>query len=70
MVQAVELAYCQTGVFSFVTFLLADDPGEWQTGLISNGWADRKPVYAPYKAALARIRAKKVNCAKFPKAVR
>jgi hypothetical protein len=70
MVQAVQLAYCQTGVFSFVSFLLADDPGEWQTGLISNGWGARKPVYAPYKAALARIRAKNVNCARFPKAVR
>jgi len=70
MVQAVELAYCQRDVFSFITFLIADDPGEWQTGLIANGWGARKPAYAPYKAALARIRAKKVNCAKFPKAVR
>jgi hypothetical protein len=70
MVQAVELAYCQRDVFSFVTFLPADDPGEWQTGLISNGWTARKPAYAPYKAAIARIRAKKVDCARFPATVR
>jgi hypothetical protein len=70
MVQAVELAYCQRDVFSFITFLLADDPGEWQTGLITNGWAARKPAYAPYKAAIARIRAKKVKCARFPHSVR
>jgi hypothetical protein len=70
MVQAVQLAYCQRGVHSFITFLLADDPGEWQTGLIANGWGAPKPAYAPYKSALARIRAKKVNCAQFPAAVR
>jgi hypothetical protein len=70
MVQAVELAYCQRDVHSFVSFLLADDPGEWQTGLIANGWAARKPVYGPYKDAIARIRANKVNCAGFPRSVR
>ena len=70
MVQAVELAYCQRGVHSFITFLLADDPGEWQTGVIANGWGARKPAYAPYKKAIARIRAHKVKCARFPAAVR
>ena len=70
MVQAVELAYCQRGVHSFITFLLADDPGEWQTGLIANGWGARKPAYAPYKAAVGRVRAKRVNCARFPRSVR
>jgi hypothetical protein len=70
MVQAVELASCQRDVFSFITFLLADDPGEWQTGLIANGWAAQKPAYRPYKNAIARIRAGKVNCARFPASVR
>ena len=70
MVQAVNLAYCQRDVFSFVTFLLADDPGEWQTGLIANGWSTLKPAYAPYKKAIARIRARKVDCSRFPAAVR
>jgi hypothetical protein len=70
MVQALELAHCQRSVFSFMTFLVADAPDVWQTGVITNGWAAPKPSYAPYKAAIARIRARKVNCAKFPRAAR
>jgi hypothetical protein len=69
MVQALKLAYCQRGVHSFVTFLLTDAPDAWQTGLISVDWTARKPAYAPYKAAIARVRSRRVNCSQFPRAV-
>jgi hypothetical protein len=70
MVQALELAYCQRGVHAFMNFLVADAPDAWQTGFLTTDWLTRKPVYAAYKAAVKRARAKKVNCSKFPKAVR
>jgi hypothetical protein len=68
MVQALNLAYCQRGVHSFITFLLADAPDAWQTGLVLKDWTGRKPAYAPYKAAIVRVRAGKVNCSQFPRA--
>jgi hypothetical protein len=69
MVQALKLAYCQRGVHSFITFLLSDAPDAWQTGLVFKDWTGRKPAYAPYKAAIATVRAKKVKCSQFPRTV-
>jgi hypothetical protein len=66
MVQALDLAYCQRGVHAFLSFLLRDDDDAWQTGFFTPAWAD-KPVYAPYKREIARVRAHDVRCSTFPR---
>jgi hypothetical protein len=69
MVQALELAYCQRGVYAFVSFLLWDSSDYWQTGLIFPDRMTHKPAYAAYKAAVARVHARRVRCSDFPRNV-
>ena len=69
MVQALELAYCQRGVHAFVSFLLWDSSDYWQTGLIFPDRTTHKPAYAAYKAAVARVHARRVRCSMFPRSV-
>jgi hypothetical protein len=69
MAQALDLAYCQRGVHAFISFLLLDGNDYWQTGFFSAGWSVRKPVYGIYKREVARVRAGRVDCSRFPRAV-
>jgi hypothetical protein len=62
---AVQLAYCQPAVTGFFNFELLDEDklGGWQSGLL---WRDgtRKPSYDAFKAAIAEVRARDVDCSK------
>jgi hypothetical protein len=63
---AVELAYCQPAVGAWFNFELVDEQslGGWQSGLIySDG--TKKPSYAVFKAELALLAAKQVDCSRF-----
>jgi hypothetical protein len=60
---AILLAYCQPGVTGFLNFGLLDEDrlGGWQSGLL---WRDgtRKPSYDAFKAAIAEIRRRDIDC--------
>jgi hypothetical protein len=64
---AILLAYCQPAVTGFLNFELVDEDrlGGWQSGLL---WRDRtrKPSYATFKALVAQVRARTVDCSKVP----
>jgi hypothetical protein len=63
---ALQLAYCQPAVGAFFNFELADEPNlsGWQSGLL---WADLtpKPSYVPFRAAVRRVAAGQVDCARY-----
>jgi len=65
---ALQIAYCQPAVGAFFNFELMDEPvlGGWQSGLL---WADMtpKPSYEPFKEAVRRVAAGKVDCALYAK---
>ena len=62
---AIHLAFCQPAVSGFLNFELLDEDrlGGWQSGLL---WRDRtkKPSYAAFKALVADVRAKDIDCSK------
>ncbi len=66
---ALQVAYCQPGVAAFFNFELADETnlGGWQSGLL---WADLtpKPSYQPFREAVRKIAAGKVDCEGYAKA--
>ena len=61
---ALRLASCQPRVAAYFNFLLVDESalGGWQSGLL---WADwqRKPAFEAYRAAIAEVRERPVDCA-------
>jgi hypothetical protein len=63
---AVELAYCQPAVGAWFNFELVDEQGlgGWQSGLV---YADHtaKPSYLLFKAELALVAARQVDCSRF-----
>ena len=62
---AVSLAYCQPAVSGFLNFGLLDEGrlGGWQSGLLYRD-GTRKPSYDAFKAAIADVRLKNVDCSK------
>lgn len=64
LVDSVRFAYCQPHVASTFNFLLTDERrlSGWQSGLL---WADgtKKPAYAAFKAVVAQVRRRAVDCA-------
>jgi hypothetical protein len=60
---AILLAYCQPAVGAFLNFGLLDEDrlGRWQAGLL---WRDgtRKPSYDAFKAVVAEVRRRDVDC--------
>jgi hypothetical protein len=62
---AILLAYCQPAVSGFLNFGLLDEDrlGGWQSGLL---WRDgtRKPSYEAFKAAIAEVRKRDIDCSK------
>jgi hypothetical protein len=62
---AILLAYCQPAVSGFLNFELLDEDrlGGWQSGVL---WRDgtRKPSYDAFKAAIAEIRRRDVDCSR------
>lgn len=64
LVDSVRLAYCQRHVASTFNFLLTDERrlDGWQSGLL---WADgtKKPAYEAFKAVVAQVRRRAVDCA-------
>jgi hypothetical protein len=62
---AIRLAYCQPAVSGFFNFELLDEDrlGGWQSGLL---WRDGtpKPSYDAFKAAIADVRRRDVDCSK------
>jgi hypothetical protein len=63
---ALELAYCQPAVGAWFNFQLEDDQSlsGWQSGLL---YADGtpKPSYAAFKAEVAHVAARQVDCSRF-----
>ena len=66
--EAVLLAACQRRVAGILSFQLWDDNG-WDTGLF---WADRiaKPSVEALRTTIARVRAGRVDCSRFPRSAR
>ena len=62
---AVLLAYCQPAVSGFLNFELLDEDrlGGWQSGLLYRD-GTRKPSYDAFKAAIAEVRQRNVDCSK------
>lgn len=62
---AILLAFCQPAVTGFLNFGLVDEDrlGGWQSGLLYRD-GTRKPSYDTFKAAIAAVRAKQVDCSK------
>jgi hypothetical protein len=64
LVDSVRFAYCQPYVASTFNFLLTDERrlAGWQSGLL---WADgtRKPAYGAFRAVVAQVRRRVVDCA-------
>ena len=64
LVDSVRFAYCQPHVASTFNFLLTDERrlAGWQSGLL---WADgtRKPAYGAFRAVVAQVRRRAVDCA-------
>jgi hypothetical protein len=64
LVDSVRFAYCQPHVASTFNFLLTDERrlAGWQSGLL---WADgsTKPAYGAFKAVIAQVRRRVVDCA-------
>ena len=62
---AVLLAYCQPAVSGFLNFELLDEErlGGWQSGLLYRD-GTRKPSYDAFKAAIAEVRQRNVDCSK------
>jgi hypothetical protein len=68
LADALQVAYCQPAVGAFFNFELMDEPilAGWQSGLL---WTDMtpKPSYQPFKDAVRRVAAGKVDCALYAK---
>jgi hypothetical protein len=62
---AVLLAYCQPAVTGFFNFGLLDEDrlGGWQSGLLYRD-GTRKPSYDVFKAPIAEVRLRSVDCSK------
>jgi hypothetical protein len=68
LADALQFAYCQPAVGAFFNFELMDEPilAGWQSGLL---WSDMtpKPSYQPFKEAVRRVAAGRVDCALYAK---